>query len=320
MLFNTELGNGATIPQGLFLEMFLTAELVFTILMLAAEKTKATFVAPIGIGLAFFVAELVGVYWTGGSLNPARSFGPSVIGGFHGTHWIYWLGPVLGALLACGFYKLLKYMNYEEVNGDQDKSAHDERVMNTQERSEDDEEKRIDTPHKGDSRKLSIRENRQGTAGTQRSPRTSRSQNARYNQREFESVNAPNRTSMELTYHDPPTSGVSQQSNANYNPQSQGYQPHLMATEAQVRRPREVALGSDVQPDVRDSGEKDVYETRRDASPPAIFGVDGRPYVQNNDAQQRQLRRKSNATRGGGAGDDVRRSGSRRNRDANVVT
>jgi aquaporin related protein len=49
--------------------MFLTAELVFTIFMLAAEKHKATFIAPIGIGLALFVAELSGVYFTGGAYS-----------------------------------------------------------------------------------------------------------------------------------------------------------------------------------------------------------------------------------------------------------
>jgi aquaporin related protein len=70
--------------------MFLTAELVFTILMLAAEKTKVTFVAPVGIGLALFVAEMVGVYWTGGALNPARAFGPDVVrGNFEVYQWIY---------------------------------------------------------------------------------------------------------------------------------------------------------------------------------------------------------------------------------------
>lgn len=69
---------------------------MLAILLLAAEKHKATFIAPIGIGLALFVrhpessilclanlaiqvAELLGVYYTGGSLNPARSFGPSVV-------------------------------------------------------------------------------------------------------------------------------------------------------------------------------------------------------------------------------------------------
>ena len=43
--------------------MFLTAELVFTIFMLAAEKHKGTFIAPIGIGLALFIAELSGVFF-----------------------------------------------------------------------------------------------------------------------------------------------------------------------------------------------------------------------------------------------------------------
>lgn len=39
------------------------------------------------------------------------------------------LGPVLGSLLAVGFYKLMKSLKYEEVNGDQDKSAYEEQFM-----------------------------------------------------------------------------------------------------------------------------------------------------------------------------------------------
>jgi aquaporin related protein len=75
---------------GLFLEMFMTAELVFVVFMLAAEKHKATFLAPVGIGVALFMAELAGVYYTGGSLNPARSFGPDVVlHSFDSYCWIY---------------------------------------------------------------------------------------------------------------------------------------------------------------------------------------------------------------------------------------
>ena len=103
------------------MQMFLTAQLVFTIFMLAAEKHKATFIAPIGIGLSLFIAELMGVYYTGGSLNPARSFGPCVVlHSFHSYHWIYWVGPILGALLASGFYMFIKALEYESVNPDQD--------------------------------------------------------------------------------------------------------------------------------------------------------------------------------------------------------
>ena len=44
----TTLGGDTSVVQGLFIEMFLTAQLVFTIFMLAAEKHKATFIAPVG--------------------------------------------------------------------------------------------------------------------------------------------------------------------------------------------------------------------------------------------------------------------------------
>jgi aquaporin related protein len=56
----TTLGGGTSIARGVFIEMMLTAQLVFTIFMLAAEKHKGTFIAPVGIGLSLFVAELTG--------------------------------------------------------------------------------------------------------------------------------------------------------------------------------------------------------------------------------------------------------------------
>jgi aquaporin related protein len=82
---------------------------MFTILMLAAEKSKDTFIAPIGIGLSLFVVEIAGVNYSGASVNPARSFGPCVASAnFTGYHWIYWLGPVMGASIAAGFFHFIK--------------------------------------------------------------------------------------------------------------------------------------------------------------------------------------------------------------------
>ena len=89
-----------------------------------AEKSKDTFIAPIGIGLSLFIAEIAGVYYTGASLNPARSFGPCVAAvSFQGYHWIYWVGPFLGALVAAGYYHFVKSLHYEDANAGQD-SAH----------------------------------------------------------------------------------------------------------------------------------------------------------------------------------------------------
>jgi aquaporin related protein len=61
------------------------------------------------------------VFFTGGSLNPARSFGPAVVNReFAPYHWIYWLGPVLGSIIAAGFYKFIKILEYETANPGQD--------------------------------------------------------------------------------------------------------------------------------------------------------------------------------------------------------
>jgi aquaporin related protein len=65
----TSLSPETSIVRGLFIEMFLTALSIFTIFMLAAEKHRATFIAPIGIGLALFVAHLAGARFTGGSYS-----------------------------------------------------------------------------------------------------------------------------------------------------------------------------------------------------------------------------------------------------------
>jgi aquaporin related protein len=130
--------------------MLLTAELIFCIFMLAAEKHKATFLAPVGIGLALFIAELAGklaftfmtestltssgVCFTGGSLNPARSFGPDVVlGTFDGFHWIYWVGPILGAIVAVVFYRLIKFLEYETANPGADSDGREGRYTESPE-------------------------------------------------------------------------------------------------------------------------------------------------------------------------------------------
>ncbi|CAO1615369.1 unnamed protein product [Sympodiomycopsis kandeliae] len=117
----TTLGPGVNIAQGLFLEAFLTAILVLTVLFLAAEKHKSTYLAPIGIGLVLLACHLFGIAWTGCGMNPARSFGPAVVSGdFPGYHWIYWLGPVIGSIMAVAFYVVLKRFDYTSVVFGQD--------------------------------------------------------------------------------------------------------------------------------------------------------------------------------------------------------
>ncbi|KNZ63503.1 hypothetical protein VP01_1135g6 [Puccinia sorghi] len=114
------LGAGTTQVQGVFIEAFITAALVLSVLFLACEKHKSTFLAPVGIGLTLLAGHLFGVVFTGASMNTARAFGPAVFTGFESDHWIYWVGPTLGSLLAITIYLTLKWHKYWLLNEGQD--------------------------------------------------------------------------------------------------------------------------------------------------------------------------------------------------------
>ena len=121
----TTLAPGMSIVQGFFLEFVLTCQLIFTVLMLAAEKHKATFLAPVGIGLALFITQLLGQSYTGASVNPARSLGPdAVTGTFDSYCWIYYVASYAAALATSGFYLTLKWVRYETTCPDQDADEH----------------------------------------------------------------------------------------------------------------------------------------------------------------------------------------------------
>lgn len=119
--FANGLGGGASRTQGLFIEMFGTAMLCMTVLFMAVEKHRATFMAPMVIGFALFIGHLFAVYYTGAGLNPSRSFGPCVAAReFPNYHWIYWLGPFMGAFFSVLLHYILKFLKYETANPGQD--------------------------------------------------------------------------------------------------------------------------------------------------------------------------------------------------------
>ena len=86
--------------SGLFFEMIFTFFLVLVIFMTAVHKKAAAGWAGFSIGGMIFLLHLVGVPLTGASMNPARTLGPALASGFWEFHWIYWVGPIVGGIIA----------------------------------------------------------------------------------------------------------------------------------------------------------------------------------------------------------------------------
>ncbi|XP_064618111.1 aquaporin-8-like [Liolophura sinensis] len=95
--------------QGIVCETLLTMTLVLAVLMCAVDTDKNV-LAPLAIGFAVTVDILAGINVTGASMNPARSFGPAVVvsnvSNVWSYHYVYWVGPLMGSLLATLLYRL----------------------------------------------------------------------------------------------------------------------------------------------------------------------------------------------------------------------
>jgi len=98
--------EGVTSGHAYLLEAIATFFLMFVVFGTAADP-KAPKVGGLAIGFTVAAGILVIGPLTGGSMNPARSFGPAVASGFYEGHLIYWIGPVLGAIAAALLYDTL---------------------------------------------------------------------------------------------------------------------------------------------------------------------------------------------------------------------
>ncbi|TQD84519.1 hypothetical protein C1H46_029907 [Malus baccata] len=103
------LSSGVGVWNAVVLEIVITFGLVYTVYATAVDPKKGSIgtIAPIAIGFIVGANILVAGAFDGASMNPAVSFGPAVVSWTWDNHWVYWLGPFIGAAIAAVVYELI---------------------------------------------------------------------------------------------------------------------------------------------------------------------------------------------------------------------
>jgi aquaporin TIP len=91
-------------PEGaVVIEAVLSCALVVAYFATSTPQTRH--LAPVALGATVVLAHLFGMGLTGPSMNPARTFGPALLTGGWASHWVYWVGPLVGGGLAAVLWK-----------------------------------------------------------------------------------------------------------------------------------------------------------------------------------------------------------------------
>ena len=98
------LNPGVSFAQGVGIEVILTIFLMLAVFGTAIDK-RGPNIGGFGIGLVLTMDILAAGPLTGASMNPARTFGPALLSGEWTNHLVYWIGPIIGAVLAALLYQ-----------------------------------------------------------------------------------------------------------------------------------------------------------------------------------------------------------------------
>ena len=104
------LQEGISMQQGIIAEVVLTMLFVLVVLGATSKTNGATGnFAGLAIGLSLILIHLVGIHYTGTSVNPARSIGPALLAGGQALTdlWIFIVAPLVGGALAALIWKCI---------------------------------------------------------------------------------------------------------------------------------------------------------------------------------------------------------------------
>lgn len=95
--------KGVDFAQAVGIEAVLTFFLV-TVIFGTAVDARAPKIGGLAIGLTITLDILAGGTLTGAAMNPARAFGPALLSGQWADHLVYWIGPIVGSVVASLLY------------------------------------------------------------------------------------------------------------------------------------------------------------------------------------------------------------------------
>ncbi|XP_069808275.1 aquaporin-8-like [Dendropsophus ebraccatus] len=101
------LNSETSVGKAVGVEIVFSFFLVFVVVMGAVGERSRTPLAPYSIGLTVVMGILAGGSISGSCLNPSRALGPAVVAGYWDYHWVYWVGPVSGAIIVSLLYRFL---------------------------------------------------------------------------------------------------------------------------------------------------------------------------------------------------------------------
>lgn len=93
--------------KAVFAEITMTCLVTMVVLLGAVNGKSKSPMVPFMVGCTVIINVLAGGDVSGTCLNPARAFGPALMANYWTYHWVYWVGPVGGGLVAAGLVRLL---------------------------------------------------------------------------------------------------------------------------------------------------------------------------------------------------------------------
>lgn len=111
--------------KGFMVEVLLTFAFVLIVLLISSHKEKLGKFTGLILGITLTIIHMIGIQYTGTSVNPARSLGPALYAGEDALRnlWLFIPAPMFGSAIAAQVYKLIRFLSKKKDDASQNNSG-----------------------------------------------------------------------------------------------------------------------------------------------------------------------------------------------------